>query len=70
MSPSFPVPSSSFIRLQAVSTHVTLVPTSEAVPFVPPFLSFGIVQAAPLLAPVCMVYDGLNVHARVLKGKA
>ena len=34
---------------------MTLVPTSEAAPFVPPFLSFGIVQAAPLLAPVCLV---------------
>ena len=53
-SPSFPVPSS-FVRLWAVSTHVTLVPASVAVPFVPPFLSFGVVQATPSLAPVCTI---------------
>ena len=35
--------------------HVTLVPASVAAPFVLPFLSVGIVQAAPSLAPVCVI---------------
>jgi len=35
--------------------HVTLAPASVAAPFVPPFLSFGVIQATPLLMPVCAI---------------
>jgi len=35
--------------------HVTLAPALVAAPFVLLFLSFGVVQAAPLLMPVCAI---------------
>ena len=63
-----------FVRLRAVLTHVTLAPASVAAPFIPPFLSFGVVQAAPLLMPVCAIRVFANCgridihHVRIPSG--